>query len=228
MTFCNKNSETVLSVTIMRVPLFWSPTRNWCNKSLAHGHSIICGGRGSDDVVVWGTGNLQLPSSGKPKDGSSSYSDNPTNMIRLAVMPGGLTEPLDFKLFRDSIIPLGGRNPPVDLIISTPTALVPLGLPPKNIDMFAHIPTFVIDEVDMLLDGGYLRPLENVLIGFRRADRLDPDFTRRTQHVFCAATLPDMGLKSADAYLQHKFPYVEHIQMVGMRNATTNDDGGTT
>jgi superfamily II DNA/RNA helicase len=178
----------------------------------------LCGGGGSDDVVVWGAGNLQLPSGGKPKDISSS-DDDPTTMIRLAVMPGGLTEPLDFKPFRDCIA-LGGRNPPVDLIISTPAALGPLGLPMKNIDMFADIPTLVIDEADMLLDGGYIRPLENVLIGFRRADRLDADMgVPKTQHVFCAATLPDMGLKSVDAYLQRKFPYAERIQMSGMHNA---------
>jgi len=86
--------------------------------------------------------------------------------------------------------------------------------------MFADIPSLVVDEADMLLDGGYIRPLENVLVGFRRADRLDSDFgVKKTQHVFCAATLPDMGLKSVDAYLQRKFPNAERIHMAGMHNA---------
>mmetsp|Transcript_14409 Transcript_14409/g.23346 ORF Transcript_14409/g.23346 Transcript_14409/m.23346 type:complete len:294 (+) Transcript_14409:1-882(+) len=74
----------------------------------------------------------------------------------------------------------------------------------------------------MLLDGGYIRALENVLMGFRRADRLQSDFgdgNKKTQHVFCAATLPDMGLKSVDAYLQRKFPYASRIQTENMHNA---------
>jgi superfamily II DNA/RNA helicase len=95
-----------------------------------------------------------------------------------------------------------------------------LGLKPKHIEIFADIQTLIIDEADMLLDGGYIRQLENVLLGFKRADRLDPAFgATKTQHVFCAATLPDMGLRSVDAYLQRKFPYSEQIQMEGMHNA---------
>lgn len=144
---------------------------------------------------------------------------DPAKTVRLAVMPGGLSEPLDFRPFREST-PLGGSEPPVDLIISTPAAVGPLGLKPKNIEMFADIQTLVIDEADMLLDGGYIRQLENVMLGFRRADRLDPAYgATKTQHVFCAATLPDMGLRSVDAYLQRKFPYSEQVQMEGMHNA---------
>ena len=144
---------------------------------------------------------------------------DPKTMIRLAVMPGGLAEPLDFRPFRDCVA-MGGNEEPVDLVISTPAAVGPLGLKPKHIGMFADIQTLVIDEADMLLDGGYIRPLENVLIGFRRADRLDPALgAAKTQHVFCAATLPDMGLRSVDAYLQRKFPYAERIHMAGMHNA---------
>jgi len=151
--------------------------------------------------------------------GSSSSNADPAKTVRLAIMPGGLYEPLDFRPFRDSM-PLGGSEPPVDLIISTPAAVGPLGLKPKNIEMFADIQTLLIDEADMLLDGGYIQQLENVMLGFRRADRLDPAYGAiKTQHVFCAATLPDMGLRSVDAYLQYKFPYSEKIQMKGMHNA---------
>jgi superfamily II DNA/RNA helicase len=115
---------------------------------------------------------------------------------------------------------LGGKDPPVDLVISTPAAIGPLGLKPKNIDMFADIQTLVIDEADMLLDGGYIRQLENVLLGFRRADRLDSSLgVRKTQHVFVAATLPDMGLRSVDAYLKKKFPNATDVTMAGMHNA---------
>eukprot|EP00980_Cylindrotheca_fusiformis_P027807 scaffold22560_cov135-Cylindrotheca_fusiformis.AAC.18 len=145
--------------------------------------------------------------------------DEAKEMIRIAVMPGGLSDPLDFRPFRDTVA-LGGNQPPVDLVISTPAAVGPLGLKPKNIGLFADIKTLVVDEADMLLDGGYIRPLENVLMGFRRADRLDPELgATKTQHVFCAATLPDVGLRSVDAYLKKKFPYAERVQMTGMHNA---------
>jgi superfamily II DNA/RNA helicase len=76
--------------------------------------------------------------------------------------------------------------------------------------------------VPFIIDGGYIRQLENVLMGFKRADRLDTgmmDGAPKTQHIFCAATLPDMGLKSVDAYLQRKFPYAVRIQTDRMHNA---------
>ena len=173
----------------------------------------LCGGTKS---VIWNAGT-QLPTD---DDGKGETTD-PSKMVRLAVMPGGLTDPLDFKPFRETLA-LGGDDLPVDIVLSTPAAIGPLGLKPKHITMFADIATLVVDEADMLLDGGYIRPLENVLLGFRRADKLDPTSmggVQRTQHVFCAATLPDMGLKSVDAYLQRKFPYATRIQMAGMHNA---------
>jgi superfamily II DNA/RNA helicase len=152
-------------------------------------------------------------------DNDSEAIDDPKSTIRLAVMPGGLSDPMDFRPFRDSIA-MGGNDPPVDLVISTPAAVGPLALKPKNIGVFADIQTLVVDEADMLLDGGYIRPLENVMIGFRRAGKLDPALgAKKTQHIFCAATLPDMGLRSVDAYLQRKFPYAERIHTAGMHNA---------
>lgn len=144
---------------------------------------------------------------------------DPSTIVRIAVMPGGLTEPKDFQPFRNSIA-LGGNDPPVDIVISTPAAVGPLGLKPTNIDMFADINTLVIDEADMLLDGGYIRQLENVLMGFRRTTKLDSSYEiQRVQHVFVAATLPDMGLRSVDAYLQKKFPFAQKVTMAGMHSA---------
>jgi Superfamily II DNA and RNA helicases len=68
--------------------------------------------------------------------------------------------------------------------------------------------------------GGYLRPLNDVLLGFKRADKLDASFgVKKTQHVLVAATLPDMGLKSAEAYVQRKFPFATRVTMKGMHNA---------
>ncbi|CAJ1946656.1 unnamed protein product [Cylindrotheca closterium] len=170
----------------------------------------LCGDSESDVLI-----NSSVSSS---SSSSSSIAD-PATTVRIAIMPGGLAEPLDFRPFRETKA-LGGTEPPIDLIISTPAAVGPLGPSPKHIEMFADIQTLIIDEADMLLDGGYIRQLENVLLGFKRADRLDPAYgAAKTQHVFCAATLPDMGLRSVDAYLQKKFPYSEQIQMEGMHNA---------
>jgi superfamily II DNA/RNA helicase len=138
-----------------------------------------------------------------------------------------------------------GRQPPPDLVFASPANLGPMGLSPKNIELFADVSTLVVDEADMLLDGGYVRQLNNVLMGFRRADRLsvryDASFARKksnddeildevdeddeetkpktTQHVFVAATLPDYGLRSVDAYLKKKFPDALKITMAGMHNA---------
>ena len=144
---------------------------------------------------------------------------DPASIVRIAVMPGGLSEPQDFQPFRNCVA-LGGKDRPVDIIVSTPAAVGPLGLKPTNIDMFADIQTLIVDEADMLLDGGYIRQLENVLLGFRRTTKLDASYEiKRVQHVFVAATLPDMGLRSVDAYLQKKFPYAERVAMAGMHSA---------
>lgn len=175
----------------------------------------LCGG---PRCIVGANSNNEFTSLFSPED-SSNHDEDPKTVVRLAVMPGGLSEPQDFLPFRQSI-GLGGRAPPVDIVVSTPAAIGPLGLKPKNIDMFADVNTLVIDEADMLLDGGYIRSLENVLVGFRRADKIDTGFEmKKTQHVFVAATLPDMGLRSVDAYLQKKFPYANRVTMAGMHNA---------
>ena len=185
----------------------------------------LCGGT-IDETIVWapnsggGDGEYNNPTMEALKPLALQQSNNdPSTLIRLAVMPGGLREPLDFKPFRDSI-GFGGDQPPVDIVITTPAALAPMGLPPKFIDLFADVSTLVVDEADMLLDGGYIRSLENVLMGFKRADRLSADLNvKKTQHVFVAATLPDVGLKSVDAYLQKKFPYANRINTNDMHNA---------
>lgn len=141
------------------------------------------------------------------------------DIVRLGIMPGGFKSPEDYKPIRMAI-----NDPmnyaPLDIIITTPASLGPIGVNPKNINMFADIETVVIDEADMLLDGGYLRPLNDVLLGFKRADKLDASFgVQKTQHILVAATLPDMGLKSAEAYVQRKFPFATRVTMKGMHNA---------
>eukprot|EP00571_Detonula_confervacea_P015601 CAMPEP_0172308216 /NCGR_PEP_ID=MMETSP1058-20130122/8884_1 /TAXON_ID=83371 /ORGANISM="Detonula confervacea, Strain CCMP 353" /LENGTH=658 /DNA_ID=CAMNT_0013020583 /DNA_START=83 /DNA_END=2059 /DNA_ORIENTATION=+ len=217
------------------------------NKELAHQAvrmaSAICGGL--DRCVVWGADAMGMDYN------QVSGEDIPEeDIVRLALLPGGLNAPQDFPPFRfaTSTSPNQQRQPPPDLVFATPASLGPFALSPKNIDLFADISTLIVDEADMLLDGGYIRQLNNVLMGFKRADRLldkyDSNAFRRkseddsedgseqveeeeegqekkkkTQHVFVAATLPDYGLRSVDAYLNKKFPNATTIAMEGMHNA---------
>ena len=184
--------------------------------------SELCGGR--ERCVVWEGGSAPQVPFGTPI--GNDEADNEANMVdekeivRLAVMPGGLKDPKDFRPFRMALTD-PNNNPPVDLVVTTPASLGPMALSPKNIDLFADVRTVVIDEADMLLDGGYLRQLNNVLMGFRRADKLDSELTgvEKTQHVLVAATLPDVGLKSVDAYIAKKFPRAEKVAMDGLHNA---------
>jgi len=171
----------------------------------------LCGGPRS---VVWGSnGDNSNLNANDAEDVDESL------IVRLGIMPGALKGPEDYKPIRMSVNdPM--NHAPLDLLITTPASLGPMGEDPKNIDMFADIETLVIDEADMLFDGGYLRPLNMVLLGFKRSDRLEESFgAKKTQHVLVAATLPDMGLKSADAYVQKKFPYATKVTMKGMHNA---------
>ena len=144
---------------------------------------------------------------------------NPKDMVRIAVLPGGLYNPRDFPPFQNSKA-LGGTDSPVDIILSTPANLAPLRIKPSFLRMFADIRTLVIDEADMLLGDGYLRPLEFVLRGFRRADRLQKEYgVAKTQYIVSAATLPDQGLKSIEAYISRTLPNATRITTTGMHRA---------
>ena len=185
--------------------------------------SDLCGGK--KRCVVWEGGSApQLPFGTPVGDDEADDEVNAAvdekEIVRLAVMPGGLKDPKDFRPFRMALTD-PNNNPPVDLLVTTPASLGPMALSPKNIDLFADVRTVIIDEADMLLDGGYLRQLNNVLMGFRRADKLDTELTgvEKTQHVLVGATLPDVGLKSVDAYIAKRFPNAEKVVMDGLHNA---------
>ena len=225
------------------------------NKELAHQAARMAAaiGGGLERCIVWGADALGMDFN------QQSLEDTPEeDVVRLAIFPGGLSAPKDFPPFRyaTSSSLSQQRQPPPDLVFTTPASLGPLALSPKNVDLFADVSTLVIDEADMLLDGGYIKQLNNVLMGFRRADRLQDKYgsdsfrrknkansasnsevedrvneegghmeedgteqQKKTQHVFVAATIPDYGLKSVDAYLHKKFPNATRISMTGMHNA---------
>ncbi len=223
------------------------------NKELAHQAvrmaASICGG--IEKCVICGAEGVMAGASDFTPSADEDVPEE--DIVRLAVFPGGLSAPQDFAPFRysSSAISSQQRQPPPDLVFATPAVLGPLALSPRNVELFADVETLVVDEADMLLDGGYVRQLNNVLMGFRRADRLvgrydAESFTRKkgedeseegeddewfdgqedsqkkqkkTQHIFVAATLPDYGLRSVDAYLNKKFPGAVSVTMAGMHNA---------
>eukprot|EP00970_Alexandrium_tamarense_P003370 scaffold529_cov196-Alexandrium_tamarense.AAC.66 len=227
------------------------PNKELANQAVRMAASI-CGGL--DRCVIWGAESMMAGVTNKSYSGHNGDIAE-EDIVRLAILPGGLSSPQDFPPFRFAVPSMSSsthvRQPPPDLVFATPAALGPMGLSPKNIEFFADVPTLVVDEADMLLDGGYVRELNNALMGFRRADRLvgryeaftfkkksavdceeksdeEDNFfddkpqekeQKRTQHIFVAATLPDYGLRSVDAYLQRKFPDAKSITMAGMHNA---------
>lgn len=103
---------------------------------------------------------------------------DPFQTIRIGIVPGGykdITNDLvSFRqYFASKTLLLKNKQllPPIDILISTPAAIGPLQMNMKNMDFFNDIQTVIIDEADMLLDGGYIRPLQDVFIGFKRADK---------------------------------------------------------
>ena len=136
--------------------------------------------------------------------------------VKVGILPGGLKLPTDYRAFRSD----ANDDDKIDICVTTPANVAPFALSPKNIDFFADIQTLVIDEADMLLDGGFMPNLNKVLMGFRRADRLDDSHdVPKTQYVFVAATLPDFGLKSVDAFINKRFPQANRVKMPGFHNA---------
>jgi len=167
--------------------------------------------------------------------------DNDHEIVNVVRLPGGLKSYLDFRPFRrDSIDPTDTDEKRADIVVATPAALAALGPSPRNGALFADVRTLVMDEADMLLDGGYRRNLEDVLMGFRRTDKVmrrngagtgtggeqfllhddnTPVITRMTQHVLVAATLPSMGLRSVESYISKRFPNALKIMGKGMHDA---------
>jgi ATP-dependent helicase YprA (DUF1998 family) len=127
------NKELVQQVLRMAVPLCGGTARQ----------SVVTGASSGKDFLE----QLELLATNQPHEGDEP---DPNKIVRLAILPGGLNEPLDFKPFRDSVA-FGGTDQPVDIVVATPASLGPLGLKPNHIDMFADIRTLVVDEADMLL-----------------------------------------------------------------------------
>jgi len=70
----------------------------------------------------------------------------------------------------------------------------------------SRIETLVVDECDMVLDGGYLRDLKNILTGFKRKTKTRFEDVPPSRHVFVGATIPSYGLRSVEAFILRNFP----------------------
>eukprot|EP00903_Cladosiphon_okamuranus_P009999 g9484.t1 len=121
--------------------------------------------------------------------------------------------------------PFSPNKPAPSVLVCTPSFLHKY-TNMKAIPLFCKATTLVMDEADMLMEGSYKKQLDDILIAFRRADRVmvqveedslvDGRVRRRgidkTQYVLAAATLPTYGLKSVDQYIKRAFPQARKIE----------------
>jgi Superfamily II DNA and RNA helicases len=126
----------------------------------------LCGGPRS---VVWGSdGETVTTAWNVSVNQDEEEEEEECDIVRLGILPGGLKSPEDYKPIRMAI-----NDPmnyaPLDIIITTPASLGPIGVNPKNINMFADIETVVIDEADMLLDGGVFASIERCFVGIQES-----------------------------------------------------------
>eukprot|EP00466_Bigelowiella_natans_P014078 jgi/Bigna1/145584/aug1.101_g20292 len=105
--------------------------------------------------------------------------------------------------------PFRPNLPAPDILVCTPKML---RQHVRDLDLFAEIETLVIDEADMLLDrGGYENDINEILVAFKRANRT-LEYNKRTQVILSAATIPTMGLKSMEKFIEKRFRDAIHIR----------------
>ena len=118
-----------------------------------------------------------------------------------------------------NVWPYFGRSRCPDVIICTPAVLGNFVRGPVIVEpeLFRSIKHLVLDEADMLLDGGYKRDLEKILDGFKvtrrqmiKADEITIN-DKVLQVVLSAATIPSVGELSIDKYVKKRFPRAERI-----------------
>jgi superfamily II DNA/RNA helicase len=118
-----------------------------------------------------------------------------------------------------NVWPYFGRSRCPDVIVCTPAVVGNFVRGPVIVEpeLFRSIKHLVLDEADMLLDGGYKRDLEKILDGFKvtrrqmiKADEITIN-DKVLQVVLSAATIPSMGELSIDKYVKKRFPRAERI-----------------
>ena len=115
--------------------------------------------------------------------------------------------------------PYFGRTSCPDVLICTPAVLGNFVRGPVIVEpeLFRAVRHLVLDEADMLLDGGYKKDLEKILDAFkvtRRRMIKNNEITvndKILQVILSAATLPSMGELSIDNYVKKRFPKAVRI-----------------
>ena len=104
--------------------------------------------------------------------------------------------------------PYGPGKAP-DVLVATPSFAAAFD---RDLDLWEGLSTLVLDEADMLLDGGFKRQLDRCLVALKRVERrreggadLVDDVPERCRRVVVAATLPNQGLRSVDGLVTKYF-----------------------
>lgn len=122
----------------------------------------------------------------------------------------------DFRLKLGLVAPEGSREPLPDILICTPSFLSKFIRGPNILDelMFESIEELVLDEADMLLEGGYQRDIENIMNAIKlvrrnliRSGELGIN-EKLVQYILAAATIPTFGELSVNNYIKKNFPSV--------------------
>jgi len=97
-----------------------------------------------------------------------------------------------------------------DVLVATPSFAAAFD---KDLDFWDAARVLVLDEADMLLDGGFKRDIERCLVALKRVERLRAaaedlveDAPDRCRRIIVAATLPDYGLRSVDSLVAKHVP----------------------
>ena len=97
-----------------------------------------------------------------------------------------------------------------DVLAATPSFAAAFD---KDLELWDHLRMVVLDEADMLLDGGFKTQIERCLVALKRAERrrdaasdlIDATPRPRCRRVVVAATLPNQGLRSVDSLVDKYF-----------------------
>jgi len=109
--------------------------------------------------------------------------------------------------------PYNRRKPAPEVLVCTPAFMARQS---KNLHLFDFLEAIVLDEADMLLDGGYLNQVDEILVARKRILRMrqqhEPVVDRHTQVILSAATIPTYGLKSVDKLVAKRFPNAARVE----------------
>lgn len=105
-----------------------------------------------------------------------------------------------------------------DILVATPSFAAAFD---KDLDLWDHLRVVVLDEADMLLDGGFKTQIERCLVALKRVERrreAAADLVEEDQRVeacmrvVVAATLPNYGLRSVENLVAKYFGDAKKVE----------------